>query len=351
MTEGKSHARRIRFSAIGFVVLTTVLLVFSMSLIVVYTVPQSSSWAVRWSHVAPYPLAVVDFRRVITFSELSRNIRSVRQFYENQDFSKVGLRVDFDTADGQKRLKVREKEVLNKMIEDEAIMALSHDRGISVSLDAAAQGVQRKIEEYGSSEAVRRNLDQLYGWTLDDFEQKVVLPSMYEEKLQAAFQKETDPVGKAQEVIRLAQSDLREGADFSEVAKRYSEGRTGKTGGELGWFALEDLTSELRQPVSGQKVGVAGDIVESTLGFHIVFVEETKKEGDRTLYHLKQIFVHKKQFSGWLTEEMKRMSIYVFSSEYRWNNEEARADFKDQELRDFEKKLDTEANGDATFFF
>lgn len=343
--------RRIQLSTLVYALVIVCVLVFAGSLIAVYTLAPSNTVVSRIENVVPYPMVIVNYRKAITFRTLAQNMASVKRFYETQDFSKVGLRVDFSTDDGKKRFKVREKEVLNKMIEDLAIEIVAKEKGINVSQDEITQGVSRKLEEYGSGQEVRDELSRLYGWTLSDFEDKVVGPSLYRDKLQAAFMKDTDTSTAAKEKISAAQKALQAGQSFADVAKQYSEGDTAQTGGDLGWYTLSDLVPELQTLVTTQKVGVPGDVVESALGFHIVLVEEIKKEDTKQLYRLRQIFTRKISFADSLSEKMRGLSVVVLSPEYEWNVADARVEFRKQEMRDFEKNLYEKTDGDAAFFF
>lgn len=344
--------KKVRISTVAYAALIFSALAFTASLVLLYYVsPRENTAAERLRQALPYPVAIISYREGITYRTLAQNMAAIRRFYEAQDFSKIGLRVDFSTDEGKKRFQVREKEVLNKMIEDDAIRILAGERGIKISREEADQAVSRKLEEYGSGEEVKKDLDRLYGWTLADFEEKVVIPSLYQEKLQASFMKEVDTVSEGKKKIGSAQEALRADKPFAEVAKQYSEGNTAQEGGGLGWFAPEDLTPELRPVVAMQKIGVPGDVVESAFGFHIILVEEVKKEDQKQMYRLSQIFIRKATFSDWLAEKMRGLSVIILSPEYHWNAEEARVEFKRQELRDFEKNLFEKADGDAAFFF
>lgn len=340
--------KRIRWSTVLYGLLALCAVLLSASFLAVYFFPRSEMVDAVVKRL-PYPAAVIDYRQVISFRELTQNMQSIQRFYENQDFSQIGLRIDFSTDEGKKRLKVREKEVLNKMIEDQSIIALSKERGVFVTEEMARQGVARKLEEYGNGDQVKENLERLYGWTLSDFEEKIVLPSLYEEKLNDIFLKEVNPVVVAKEKIEKAAELLRQGSDFTEVVKQYSDGQTADSGGDLGWFALEDLAPELRSPVAAQKVGVSGNIIESGLGFHIVLVEEVKKEKDKQLYRIRQIFARKETFADWLSENMRSMSIWVLMPEYRFNEDTARVEFEDPEWQKFEEELYKKASGDPSF--
>jgi len=347
---GKISLERIRFSTLLLGSLSFFLVVVVLGLVLVYGFSLSSRLE-AWRDKTPLPLLLIGYQGVVSFRELTENMNSVKRFYENQDFSKVGLRVDFSTDDGQKRLKVREKEVLNKMLEDEAIRIIAENRGISVSKEIAHQGVARKLEEYGSATRVKEDLERLYGWEIKDFEEKIVLPSLYEEKLVASFEKEVNPGRMAQEKIERASEALRQGDSFADVIREYSDGQTAETGGELGWFALLDLAPELRAPVSAQKVGTPGNVIESSLGFHIVEIQEVKTEKTGTLYRLKQVFARKETFASWLSKEMSTLSIFVLAPEYRLNKDDARIEFVDEKWRLFEEEFFKKATGDPTFMF
>lgn len=328
------------------------LLLFVGSVAFFYAAPRSASPMIDGiADQLPYPIAIVGYQSFITEPELAGNIASVKRFYENQDFSELGLRVDFSTEEGQKRLKVRERDVLNKMIEDEAVMQLGHEYGIRITEQQAREGVRRTLEEYGSAEQVIGDLDRLYGWSLRDFEEKIVLPSLYQEELEALYMKERGERNPAGERIQDAQEALKAGGDFSEIAKAQSEGQTAAQGGELGWFRLEDLAEPLRDPVRTQKIGEPGSIIESPLGYHIVKVEESRNEGGEVLYRLSQIFTRKETFADWLKERMQSMSIHVLSPEYRWDKNAGEAVFRSEPMRAFESELYESQDGDALFLF
>ncbi len=352
MEQGKKGiAKRTRLKTVAYAAAALVIFAFITSLVVAYALPRSNAYTGRFVSYLPYPAAIIGYGDAISFRTLAENMASIKRFYESQDFSQVGLRVDFSTEEGQRRFKIREKEVFNKMIEDEAVMRLARARDISVSDDTVREGLRRKLDEYGSGSEVRQNLDKLYGWTLADFEDKVVRPSLYQEKLVERFAEEADLSSDAREKVEAARKMLQEGASFADAAKQHSEGQTASEGGDLGWFTLSDLAPELRVTVSSQKVGVPSDIIESALGFHVVLVEEKKKESGKDLYRLRQIFAKKTTFADWLTAQMKDVPVLVLSPEYIWNADTAQAEFRDSELRDFEKELLEKSDGDALFFF
>lgn len=340
----KTRTRIILFGGVG-----TIFFIGSLLLIVAYAVPYS--WAQTLRKELILPAVIVDGRQMISFREVAGNLAAIRRFYESQDFSEVGLRVDFSSDDGKKRLKVREKELLNRLIENRAIQVIAKDHGITITDEMVDQGVKRRLDESGSMEAVEGDLDRLYGWSLDDFKEKIVRDALYEDELNTIFMREDDAVLRAKIKIGEAETALARGTSFDQVAKEYSDGRTAEDGGRLGWFALGDLTPELRKSVESQRSGVPGETIESSLGFHIVLVDGVKEEDGKKRYQLRQIFVQKPLFSEWLSSQMRGMKVWVFNDEYDWNPDTARLEFHDEAMRNFETELIRNKTGDAAFLF
>lgn len=321
----------------------------SVLLITAYAVPHT--WAQIVRNQLFLPMVIVNGNQLISFREVAGNLGAIRQFYESQDFSEVGLRVDFSSEDGKKRLKVREKELLNKLIEDRAIESLAKSASIVVTDEMIDQGVKRKLDEFSSTDKVAGDLERLYGWSLDDFKEKIVRNALYEDELNKVFMKENDTLQQVKIKIGEVETRLAKGDTFDQVANTYSDGRTAKEGGKLGWFTIDDLAPELRKNVESQKIGVPGGVIESSLGFHIVLVDAMKEENGEKRYQLRQIFVKKPMFSDWLSEQMKGMNVWVFDDEYDWNTDTARLEFRSEAMKNFETDLIQNKTGDAAFLF
>ncbi|MFA9262354.1 MAG: peptidylprolyl isomerase [Undibacterium sp.] len=335
------------------VLAATIILLLLLALglaVVVYKFPDTAFGRLFVSRL-PFPVVMIGKGVAVTTSGLAENREALRHFYESQDFSQIGMRVDFTTEDGEKRLKLREKDLVNKMLEDKAIQMLAEERGITVTQDQVETATTVKMKELGTTDKVEQSLARLYNWTIADFQEKIVRPAMYEEALYSEYQKEVDQ-SKPKERITLAEKSLKEKKAFNDVAQTYSEGETSATGGDLGWFVLEDLAPELRSPVDNAKLNVPTGVIESDLGYHIMLVQETKVEDDGLRsYHLRQIFTRKVSFADWVAEKMRAMPISVLSSEYEWRVDEARIDFRSETLRQFERQIRENAESDPTVLF
>jgi parvulin-like peptidyl-prolyl isomerase len=317
--------------------------------IMVYQKPDSMIGRILVSRF-PFPLVFIGSSVAVTTDGLSENRDALRKFYESQDFANLGMRVDFTTEDGKKRLKIREKDLLNKMLEDKAVELLAEKRNITVTSDQIKAETTVKMKDLGTTDKVEETLARLYGWTISDFQAKIVRPAMYEEALFQEYQSEIDQTA-AKDTITAAEQALKAKKSFAEVARNFSQGGTRSDGGDLGWFRLEDLAPQLRSPVDNAKLNVPTSIVESPLGYHILLVEDTKLEDGARRYHIWQIFTRKLSFADWLGDEMKKLSIRIISDEYEWRQDEAHIEFRSAEMRAFEMKLRENAANDPSLIF
>ncbi len=70
---------------------------------------------------------------------------------------------------------------------------------------------------------------------------------------------------------------LRNGSDFDETARTYSEDGSASVGGDLGWFSEEVMTKPFEDAVfSRSRKGLIPRIIESDFGFHIINVTQPK---------------------------------------------------------------------------
>jgi peptidyl-prolyl cis-trans isomerase C len=88
---------------------------------------------------------------------------------------------------------------------------------------------------------------------------------------------------------------IREGANFEELAKEHSACPSAKMGGDLGLFGREGMIPAFSNAAFALKVGEMSDVVETSAGFHIIKLTEHKepyvipfeKAKDRIIYTLK----------------------------------------------------------------
>lgn len=338
-----------RIVLLSFLVIVLVFIFIVGGLI--YGLGVRSTFSNKITSIIPFPAAIVGGTRFVTIDALNENLSSVERFYKNQNFSEIGFRVDFATEDGKKRLKIKEKKVLNKLIENKIIEKLAADRGIVVTSEMARQDVSQSMSRYGNEEYVKKNLLNLYGWSVDDFIEKLVRPDLLRKELAKKMRETEVDFITAKEKINQAQTELNNKKDFAEVAKKYSQAESAKDGGDLGWFAADQMIPEITISVFPLKKGEMSDVIESPLGFHIVQVEDRKTEDGVDKVKVRQILVKTKDFAGWLTEEERKIAVKIPLKDYYWDKDRAVVDFMDNGMKDFEKNLEKNSAGDISVLF
>jgi peptidyl-prolyl cis-trans isomerase SurA len=76
---------------------------------------------------------------------------------------------------------------------------------------------------------------------------------------------------------------IKDGEDFAEMAKRFSDGSTAKVGGFLGVYKRGELSKELEDVVFKMRKNDVTDVMDTKQGFLILQVLEHYDEGEQTL--------------------------------------------------------------------
>ncbi len=105
---------------------------------------------------------------------------------------------------------------------------------------------------------------------------------------------------KAKEVLKK----LKNGANFIEMAKKYSEGPSAKNGGDLGYFTRGEMVPAFEKAAFALKKGEISGIVKTRFGYHIIKVIDIQKAHTKTFKEAK-LEIEKKLENKFVTEKMK----------------------------------------------
>src|SRR3954466_674132 len=90
---------------------------------------------------------------------------------------------------------------------------------------------------------------------------------------------------KAEDLLKQA----RAGADFAELAKKYSEDEaSAKNGGDLDYFGRGRMVAEFDQTVFAMQPGTISDVVKTQYGYHIIKLVDKKNATTRGLAEVRQ---------------------------------------------------------------
>lgn len=114
-------------------------------------------------------------------------------------------------------------------------------------------------------------------------------------------------------------ADARDGKDFAELAKKFSEDPAArKDGGDLGSFKKGDMQPELEKSILSLKPGEVSDLVSTPIGFHIIKLEArvagTTRPFESVKAEIEEILYRKKseeRFSLWAKELRGKASVEI----------------------------------------
>ena len=83
-------------------------------------------------------------------------------------------------------------------------------------------------------------------------------------------------------------AQLRQGADFTTLAKARADGPTGPNGGELGWLSADSMPPSFAAAVTAMTVGsYSTEPVQTDAGYHVILLEERQRREPPSLEDLR----------------------------------------------------------------
>ncbi len=210
------------------------------------------------------------------------------------------------------------EEVLNNMINEKLLVAKAIEDSVTVTDEEVQQqldqAIQQRVQQVGSE----ARLEELYGMPLSKIKREYrdeMRKNLLAQKLQQqrvgneqvsrfeveefynTYKDSLPPVPeqlemsrifvtpkpstaakeRARERMQTILDSIRAGADFGEMAKRYSEDPgSAQQGGDLGFVRRGQFVSEFEAAVFSLGVGQVSNIVETAFGFHIIQLLERR---------------------------------------------------------------------------
>ncbi len=163
---------------------------------------------------------------------------------------------------------------VNPPLEETKTFFESHKENYKTEAMVKARYLHFSPDEYGSKVTVsNEELREYYNENQEAFK----TPNTVEARhilLRVDGNATPEAVKKAQEraisILKLA----KEGKDFAELAKQYSEGPTRDSGGYLGTFTREDMVKPFADMAFSLKAGEISEPVRTRFGWHIIKVEK-----------------------------------------------------------------------------
>jgi len=266
---------------------------------------------------------------------------TVSEFTEALTNLKSELSEDTPLAEDQAR--VMKLNLLNQLIDRKLLVAEAENLGITVSEEEIDNEVNSIIDEYPDRETFDEQVENgnidLDQWRRE-IEYKLLLEKLVEsalaqeieilpEEIETYYEENTEEYS-ADEMVHALQimvetreqaeellSEIKDGADFSNLATIHSISPDSARGGDLGFFSREEMPPDF-EIAFDMKPGELSDVVESPYGFHILKVLEKSPAKDMTLEEATPEIIEKlkriraeEQYGLWFSEIKERAEIEI----------------------------------------
>lgn len=275
----------------------------------------------------------VSIKRLTGLSAKDLQLKNEKEFYEirraildnlvnekitEQQIIKLGIKVTAKDVDEAIEKVKRE----NNFTQEELIYSLKLD---GVTLEEYKDKIEKQIERF---RLVNYEVKSKIVITEEDIKKYYQTHSKeYTEiskvRLARIFLRVRNPNDK-EEIARVKSlgveilQRIKQGHDFSEMAKTYSQGPAGPEGGNLGWIKASQLEPTLRKKIDKLSVGEHTDLDLAPSGFQIIKLAEEKKGGLKPFEEIRDAIYSKlfkekveKRYATWLNKLRKGSFIKI----------------------------------------
>lgn len=213
------------------------------------------------SHINPIALASME--QQITEQLVTQSL--LRQFVTDQKLTVQDEIVDKEID------KMRDNIKSNPATKDKTLEQFLELQGSNIDELRVAIRMSAAIENYVSRNIDDKKVEEYFMHNIGNFNGETVTAShILVDTKNAKTQEELD---KARAKIESVKKELDAGADFTELAKKYSDCPTGKTGGSLGSFPRHGVMVEnFADAAFATEVGKVSDPIKTEFGYHLIKV-------------------------------------------------------------------------------
>ncbi len=220
------------------------------------------------------------------------------------------------------------EQILNALIEEKLVYAQANFDSISVTEEEINNRIDYQVNMMSQQYGSREKIEQLYGMSIekikrelrDDVRKNIMVQKLQEKnfayvdasrrEVEDFFNMYKDSIGVIPEKVTIAHiyrnpkttdkvkeetrqfarsllDSIKNGADFAELAKKYSEDPgSASQGGDLGFVKRGVFYPEFETAAFDLEAGQISDVVESPVGFHIIEMIERRGESIHTRHIL-----------------------------------------------------------------
>lgn len=249
--------------------------------------------------------------KVITHEDVDARVTRMRS---TSGLENDGLFSQYLDAAGSSQTEYR-RSALKSLVDEALILTDGETLGVTLNEEDYNAQIDELASRYPSRKAFLEALQQA-GYTEESYRNATgasILSSRLREKVTADIEPTDEEVyeyaqvvaptleGRRSSLILFAQDDLQtardvrdqieEGADFAQLARRYSIDGSAEDGGDMGWEATTSLTGDYRDALDSLDVGEVSPVVRTEFGYAIIectgiYTPEYKGDGSVSIANI-----------------------------------------------------------------
>lgn len=188
---------------------------------------------------------------------------------------------------------------------EQAFVDALKQRGMDVkqfTLDARSDiTVGKLVEAEGKTAALVSEADAkaFYDKNPNEFKRPEMVRASH---ILARFPENADAAAKQKARVKIegVLKDVRAGGDFAELARKHSEDGSAQAGGDLNFFAKEQMVPSFAEAAFALQSGRVSDIVETQFGYHIIKTTDRRAGGTVPFDEVKD------QIAGYLRQQRQQ---------------------------------------------
>lgn len=248
----------------------------------VYLKPPTDAGVRAVVRFVPYPAAVV-----------GSQVISMRAFLDERD----ALNTYFETSAAQQGAAAPTeaeitRNIMETLVHKAAVEQIAKQNGVVVD-DARVDEFYAQATSGTDEATFAAQLQSMFGWTTDEFRQRVVRPVVLASQLGETVSKDAARQEGRKQEAQAAYDRVAAGESFAVVAADQSQDSSAQTGGDIGYVNVSDIPEEWKADIRALAIGDISPVIEGQDAFMIFRLTDRIGTGDAEKVQLSLISIPK----------------------------------------------------------
>lgn len=170
------------------------------------------------------------------------------------------------------------EKILEQLIYREIIKEKAVAYKIKITKEEKTNAYKLFLRQFASKKDASEQIKEKYNINLSDYRYFVIDWGLLVDALEANIAKDENINSELLEKINLISEKIKNGEDFAQLAKEYSQDDMAQNGGDLGWFQRGKMIGEVEEVLFKlEKNEIYSEAIKTLFGYHFVKLIDFKK--------------------------------------------------------------------------